>query len=68
MDERTPWAYPARVAMIERDAIVDEVPVERESAVERLASLVYRLLLAYVWFWVLLVALMFIGFLVKVAS
>lgn len=30
----------------------EEPPKERESAVERLASLVYRLLMAYIWFWI----------------
>ena len=45
-----------------------EEPMERESAVERLASLVYRLLMAYIWFWILICAVMVVGFVVKLVS
>jgi len=40
----------------------------RESAVERLASLVYRLLQAYAWFWLLVGAVMVVGLVVKLVS
>ncbi len=40
--------------MRENDAISDGRE-ERRSAVERLASLVYYLTVAYLWFWILLV-------------
>jgi hypothetical protein len=40
-------------------------PKERESAVERLASLVYSLIMAYIWFWILLAALMLVGYVVS---
>jgi hypothetical protein len=40
-------------------------PVERESSVERLASLVYGLLMAYIWFWILVGAVMVVGLVVK---
>jgi hypothetical protein len=36
---------------------------ERESAVERLASLVYSLLMAYIWLWILLGGFMVVGYL-----
>jgi len=36
---------------------IDEGREERRSAVERLASLVYGLLLAYVWFWVVILVI-----------
>jgi hypothetical protein len=78
MDERTLWAYAAPVPVVEYDEIVDEspvvpvvvpvAPVERESSVERLASLVYRLLMAYIWFWILLAAVVVVGMLVHLLS
>ena len=37
----------------------------KESAVERLASLVYSLLMAYIWLWILIAALMVVGVVVK---
>jgi hypothetical protein len=57
-------AYAADVAMIERDAI-DVGCEERGSAVERLASLVYDLIVAFVWFWILLFVFMVAGLAIR---
>jgi hypothetical protein len=50
--------------MREFDAI-DEGREERQSAVEKLASLVYGLIVAYLWFWILIAALGFVILAVK---
>ena len=64
----------------EYDTIVDEVPVvpvvpvvrdvreQRESSVERLASLVYRLLMAYIWIWVAILVIGLVGYVVSLVS